>query len=118
MKIAGKMKTLQKHLFVCRQCRFVTANTCVDMSCDGKKKLLIKDLDGSFFGTPSNYIPESEYEYNGDPRHGFGDYRIPKTMKTFPGNGSRIPIADVLSFPGDLIHCFCFIKKRVQVCHK
>ena len=119
MKIADKMKTLQKHLFVCRQRRFVTANKCVDMSCDGKKKLLIRDLDGSFFGTqPSSYIPESEYEYNGDPRHGFGDYRIPKTMKSFPGNGSRIPIADVLSFPGDLIHCFCFIKKRVQVSHK
>ena len=73
------------------------------MSCDAKKKLLIKDTDGSFFDTPSSYIPESEYEYNGDKRHGFGDYRIPKTMQTFPGNGSRIPIADVLTLPGTLV---------------
>ena len=74
------------------------------MSCDGKKKLLIKDSDGSFFGTqPSSYIPESEYEYNGDRRHGFGDYRIPKTMQTFPGNNSRIPIAQVLEHPGESI---------------
>ena len=82
----------------------MTADTCVDMSCDGKKKLIIKDFDGSFFGTPSSYIPESEYEYNGDRRHGFGDYRIPKTMQTFPGNGSRIPVNDVLSSPGVLIN--------------
>ena len=98
---------------MCHCCSFVTADSCVDMSCDGKKKLLIKDLDGSFFGTPSNYIPESEYEYNGDRRHGFGDYRIPKTMQTFPGNGSRIPIADILTNPGELIDCVCFVENPV-----
>ena len=75
------------------------------MTCDAQKKLLIKDLDGSFFGTPSSYIPESEYQYNGDRKHGVGDHRIPKTMQTFPGNGSRIPIADVLSHPGEWTHC-------------
>ena len=86
----------------------MTASSCVDMSCDAKKKLLIKDFDGSFFGTSSSYIPESEYEYNGDPRHGVGDYRIPKAMQSFPGNGSRIPITEVLTHPGQLTHCVCF----------
>ena len=91
----------------------MTASACVDMSCDAKKKLLIKDLDGSFFGTPSNYIPESEYEYNGDRRHGFGDYRIPKTMQSFPGNGSRMPIDEVRKHPGESIQCVCPIRNLV-----
>ena len=85
------------------------------MTCDAQKKLLIKDLDGSFFGTPSSYISESDYQYNGNPRHGFGDYRIPKTMQTFPGNGSRIPLADVLSHIGKIVGCICFIRKNIYI---
>ena len=82
------------------------------MTCDAQKKLLVKDLDGSYFGTPSNYIPESEYEYNGDRKHGVGDYRIPKTMQTFHGNGSRIPLAEVLSHPGEFASLQSLLKLR------
>uniref|UniRef100_A0A3B5MPL0 G8 domain-containing protein n=1 Tax=Xiphophorus couchianus TaxID=32473 RepID=A0A3B5MPL0_9TELE len=67
---------------------------CVDMDCDAKKKSLLKDLDGSFLGAVGSVVPQSEFEWGGDPRRGLGDYRIPKVMLTFL-NGSRIPVVQV-----------------------
>ncbi|XP_039677098.1 fibrocystin-L-like [Perca fluviatilis] len=67
---------------------------CVDMDCDAKKKTLLKDLDGSFLGAVGAVVPQSEYEWGGDPRRGLGDYRIPKVMLTFL-NGSRIPVNQI-----------------------
>ncbi|XP_043994771.1 fibrocystin-L-like isoform X2 [Gambusia affinis] len=67
---------------------------CVDMDCDAKKKSLLKDLDGSFLGAVGSVVPQSEFEWGGDPRRGLGDYRIPKVMLTFL-NGSRIPVEQV-----------------------
>ncbi|XP_038131411.1 PKHD1 like 1, tandem duplicate 1 isoform X2 [Cyprinodon tularosa] len=72
---------------------------CVDMDCDAKKKTLLRDLDGSFLGAPGTVVPQSEYEWGGDPRRGLGDYRIPKVMLTFP-NGSRIPVEQVAPHKG------------------
>ncbi|KAK1784753.1 hypothetical protein P4O66_003426 [Electrophorus voltai] len=72
----------------------VNPSDCVDMDCDAKKKALLKDLDGSFLGAVGAVIPKSEYEWNGDPRHGLGDYRIPKVMLTYL-NGSRIPVMKI-----------------------
>lgn len=69
------------------------------MDCDAKKKTLLKDLDGSFLGAAGNVIPQSEFEWNGDPRRGLGDYRIPKVMLTFP-NGSRIPVDRIAPHKG------------------
>lgn len=65
------------------------------MDCDSKKKALFKDLDGSFLGHVGSVISHSEYEWNGDPRRGLGDYRIPKEMVTML-DGTRIPY-DVLA---------------------
>uniref|UniRef100_A0A3B3X637 G8 domain-containing protein n=1 Tax=Poecilia mexicana TaxID=48701 RepID=A0A3B3X637_9TELE len=67
---------------------------CVDMDCDAKKKSLLKDLDGSFLGAVGSVVPQSEFEWGGDPRRGLGDYRIPKVMLTSL-NGSRIPVEQV-----------------------
>ncbi|KAM3595703.1 uncharacterized protein V6R79_001361 [Siganus canaliculatus] len=67
---------------------------CVDMDCDAKKKTLLKDLDGSFLGSVGAVVPQSEFEWGGDPRRGLGDYRIPKVMLTYP-NGSRIPVDQI-----------------------
>ncbi|TKS89105.1 Fibrocystin-L Polycystic kidney and hepatic disease 1-like protein 1 [Collichthys lucidus] len=67
---------------------------CVDMDCDAKKKTMLKDLDGSFLGAVGTVVPQSEYEWGGDPRRGLGDYRIPKVMVTHP-NGSRIPVDQI-----------------------
>lgn len=64
------------------------------MDCDAKKKTLLNDLDGSLLGTVGSVIPQSEFEWDGDPRRGLGDYRIPKVMLTFP-NGSRIPVNQI-----------------------
>ena len=64
---------------------------CVDMDCDGFKKILIRDVDGSFTGSTglNTLISQSEFEWGGDPRRGLGDYRIPKTMLATP-TGSKI----------------------------
>ncbi|XP_025757857.1 PKHD1 like 1, tandem duplicate 1 isoform X2 [Oreochromis niloticus] len=67
---------------------------CVDMDCDAKKKSLLNDLDGSFLGAVGAVVPQSEYEWGGDPRRGLGDYRIPKVMLTAL-NGSRIPVNQI-----------------------
>ncbi|KAM8840499.1 PKHD1 like 1, tandem duplicate 1 isoform 3-T3 [Spinachia spinachia] len=72
---------------------------CVDMDCDAKKKSLLKDLDGSFLGAVGAVVPQSEYEWGGDPRRGLGDYRIPKVMLTFP-NGSRISVNQIAPHKG------------------
>lgn len=72
---------------------------CVDMECDAKKKTMLKDLDGSFLNAVGAVVPQSEYEWDGDPRRGLGDYRIPKVMLTYP-NGSRIPVEQIAPFKG------------------
>lgn len=68
----------------------INSADCVDMDCDAFKKVLFKDLDGTFLGHVGAVIPESEFEWNGDPRRGLGDYRIPKEMVT-ELDGTRIP---------------------------
>lgn len=73
---------------------------CVDMSCDAKRKTLLKDSDGSFLGAVGAVVPQSEYEWGGDPRYGLGDYRIPKVMLTFL-NGSRIPVNQIAPYKGN-----------------
>ncbi|KAJ8026136.1 Fibrocystin-L [Holothuria leucospilota] len=69
----------------------VNPSDCVDMDCDGMKKAIIRDLDGSMLGDVGTVIPQSEFEWNGDHRRGLGDHRIPETMLTKP-DGSRISV--------------------------
>ncbi|XP_068189914.1 fibrocystin-L-like [Antennarius striatus] len=79
--------------------RKVNPADCVDMDCDAKKKALIRDIDGSLLGTVGAVVPQSEFEWGGDPRRGLGDYRIPKVMLTHP-NGSRIPVDNIAPHKG------------------
>ncbi|XP_052063691.1 fibrocystin-L-like [Mytilus californianus] len=75
---------------------------CVDMDCDGLKKGFLKDLDGTFLGTPGTpgtILPQSEWEWDGDPQRGLGDYRVPKTMLTML-NGTRIPMSTLAPMKG------------------
>ena len=65
---------------------------CTDFDCDGMKKALIWDLDGSFKGSPGSIIPDSAYEWDGSPARGLGYYRVPKPMVT-ELNGTKIPYA-------------------------
>ncbi|KAG2464816.1 PKHL1 protein, partial [Polypterus senegalus] len=72
----------------------VNPSKCVDLTCDAKRKTLLKDLDGSLLGQSGTVVPQSEYQWAGDTRYGLGDYRIPKVMLTYL-NGSRIPINEI-----------------------
>ena len=74
---------------------------CVDFDCDGFKKLLIIDKDGSFLGTDreATLIPDSAYEWDGDPGRGLGYYRVPEPM-ILTEDGSRIPYEDKMPHTG------------------
>uniref|UniRef100_A0A8C4XEU0 PKHD1 like 1 n=1 Tax=Erpetoichthys calabaricus TaxID=27687 RepID=A0A8C4XEU0_ERPCA len=72
----------------------VIPSKCVDMTCDAKRKTLLKDLDGSLLGQSGTVVPQSEYQWAGDTRYGLGDYRIPNVMLTYL-NGSRIPVSEL-----------------------
>ncbi|XP_053468790.1 PKHD1 like 1, tandem duplicate 1 [Ictalurus furcatus] len=91
----------------------VNPSDCVDMDCDAKKKSMLKDLDGSFLGAVGSVIPLSEYEWNGDPRHGLGDYRIPKVMLTYL-NGSRIPVRNIAPYKGVIRDSTCMFMSTWQ----
>ena len=52
------------------------------MECDGRKKTLVINKDGSFFGKPTIILPESEWQYNKNPKYGVGDSRIPPRLLT------------------------------------
>lgn len=64
------------------------------MDCDGMKKTLIRDLDGSMLGSIGTVVPDSAFEWDGDQRRGLGDYRIPRMALTDHITGDRIDIAD------------------------
>ena len=74
------------------------------------KKLLLKDLDGSFLGHVGSVIPESEFEWDQNPVRGLGDYRIPKEMVT-DLDGNVIPYEDIAPNKGTSKVSFV-----VQVC--
>ncbi|XP_066939677.1 fibrocystin-L-like [Macrobrachium rosenbergii] len=72
----------------------VNPSDCVDMSCDGHKKIVIQDMDGSLLGTVNATATAiAEYEWDGDRSHGVGDYRIPAALRMRP-DGSKIPAAE------------------------
>ncbi|XP_068236296.1 fibrocystin-L-like [Palaemon carinicauda] len=72
----------------------VNPSDCVDMSCDGHKKVVIQDMDGSVLGTVNaTAIAMAEYEWDGDRSHGVGDYRIPVPLR-MRTDGSAITAAE------------------------
>lgn len=75
------------------------------MACDAKVKCLLQDLDGTFLSSPGFVIPQSEHEWNGNPKMGLGDYRIPKEMLV-RSNGSRIPVAEIAPHKGIIYNPF------------
>ena len=76
----------------------INPSDCVDMDCDGLKKNLITDEDGSFLGKPGAVIAQSEFEW-GSQQRGLGEFRIPKEMLAYP-NGSMIEPKLVYNHPG------------------
>ena len=53
--------------------RWINPADCVDMDCDALRKIVIKDIDGSFFGVAGgSLVSRSEYQWDGDRRYGLG----------------------------------------------
>ncbi|XP_033758994.1 fibrocystin-L-like [Pecten maximus] len=96
----------------------VNLNDCVDMDCDGLKKALIKDDDGSFLGTKGAVISKSEWQWNGDTRRGLGDYRIPREMLTIV-SGERINVSTIAPHKGIIRNDKCQYRSTWQAyeCH-
>ena len=73
---------------------------CADFDCDGMKKALIIDNDGSLIGDgPGTVIPDSAYEWDGVSSRGLGYYRVPKPMVTRL-NGSKISYGEKMPNTG------------------
>ena len=61
----------------------INPSDCVDMDCDGFKKILIRDQDGSFSGSSGLHTMISKSEIGWGirfPDRGVSDLRIPRTM--------------------------------------
>ena len=82
--------------------RSVNPSDCVDLDCDAQKHILIKDLDGSLLnlGAGGTIISQAEFEWDGDPRRGLGDYRIPTVLIADPNDGTPNPIDDLFPLKG------------------
>ena len=80
----------------------VNPSDCVDLDCDGQKHILIKDLDGSLLGIGAGgtIISQAEFEWDGDPRRGLGDYRIPTVLLTDPNDGTPLSVDDLFPLKG------------------
>ena len=74
---------------------------CTDFDCDGMKKAMIFDNDGSVAGDslPGTIIPDSAFEWDGNPARGLGYYRVPKPMVT-ELNGDRIEYSEKMPNKG------------------
>ncbi|CAH1775752.1 unnamed protein product [Owenia fusiformis] len=98
----------------------VNPSDCVDMDCDGLKKILIRDETGSIIGDnlPGTIFSQAEFEWDGNPRRGLGDYRIPRMMLTRE-DGSRIPVSDKAPNKGIIRNSNCKWHNRWQAysCH-
>jgi len=96
----------------------INPSDCVDMDCDGQKKNLLTDLDGSLLGSPGHVFSQSEYEW-GSQQRGLGDFRIPKEALAAP-NGSMLNASQVYKYPGIVRdESLCFYKSDWQAyeCH-
>ena len=76
----------------------INPSDCVDMDCDGLKKNLLTDPDGSLLGSPGTVISQSEYEW-GSQQRGLGDFRIP-TIALAMSNGSMMSPSSLYTYTG------------------
>jgi len=82
----------------------VRQGECVDMECDGKKTIFIKDIDGSLLGAPGAILPDAAFAWDNPNElgRGLGDYRIPKSLLTDPSNGNSIEVETISDYRGVL----------------
>ena len=103
VNVAGKDK-----VFIDRPFSAIHPKDCVDFDCDGFKKLLFIDSDGSFVGNgkPSTIIPDSAYEWDGNPKRGLGYYRVPEQM-VLDDDGARIKYENKMPNTGIIRNSNC-----------
>ena len=79
----------------------INPSDCTDFDCDGLKKAIIYDNDGSVAGdgNAGTIIPDSAFEWDGNPARGLGYYRVPKPMITTV-NGEKIAYEDKMPNTG------------------
>ncbi|XP_061189118.1 fibrocystin-L-like [Saccostrea echinata] len=91
----------------------INPSDCVDMDCDGHKKCIVTDKDGSLLGSAATVVPQAEFEWGGDPRRGLGDYRIPKPILTDP-SGAVLTVEQVAKYKGVLRDDTCTYNDKQQ----
>ncbi|KAA3680736.1 uncharacterized protein DEA37_0005520 [Paragonimus westermani] len=69
--------------------RHVKFGKCGDMECDGLKKALLIDNDGTFLGAPGSTIPQSEWQWDLNPAYGIVSSQIPVRMRTNRDGSTR-----------------------------
>ena len=74
-----------------------------DLECDAEKKLLVRDLDGSFLGDgePASIIPHAGLSW-GDSTTGLGDWLLPGAMVQ-DWNGENMPLETVRPYMGEFL---------------
>merc|ERR1719483_1010979 len=79
----------------------INPSDCTDFDCDGLKKAMIYDTDGSVAGdgNAGTIIPDSAFEWDGNPARGLGYYRVPKPMITTV-DGQKIAYEDKMPNTG------------------
>jgi hypothetical protein len=76
----------------------INPSDCVDMDCDGLKKNLLTDFDGTFLNYPGSVISQSEYGWGLQSR-GLGDFRIPQ-LALSSLDGHQLSPSSIYSYPG------------------
>ena len=88
------------------------------MSCDGHKKALLRDTDGTYLGEPGFIVPYAQYAWQGDDtyniRHGINDARIPKVMQTYI-DGTRMDISEVYQERGTPVRTHVTARKFLEI---
>lgn len=56
---------------------WINPSDCVDMDCDARRKVILTDIDGTFFGKPmTTAISQSEYGWDNGAVWGIGKLKI------------------------------------------
>ncbi|XP_076438592.1 LOW QUALITY PROTEIN: fibrocystin-L-like [Babylonia areolata] len=86
--------------------RTINPADCVDMNCDGLKKAMLVDTDGTLLGSAGTVLPDAGFQWDQNASFGVGDHRLPPVMLT-DIDGNRLNASDVAPFKGIYGHENC-----------
>jgi len=84
IKWSGTTSPLSKFFLNQPQLKWINPSECVDMDCDGPKKAMLVDIDGSFTGSNerSTLMGIAELGFGDNGPRGLGYFRVPAPMLT------------------------------------